>query len=87
MWIRTQDKTKIVNTDHVQIMTTSKSYGVQDSDGKALTSAIIFQPIQGSVISMGIYHDIDESYAIMDKIMDFIASGEKTAFQMPDANS
>ena len=52
MWIRTQDKTKIVNTDHVQIMTTSKSYGVQDSDGKALTSAIIFQPIQGSVISM-----------------------------------
>ena len=59
MWIITQDKTKIVNTDHVQIMTTSKSYGVQDADGKALTSAIIFQPIQGSVISMGVYHDID----------------------------
>ena len=84
MWIRTQDKTKIVNTDHVQIITTSKSYGVQDKDGNALTSAIIFQPVQGSVVSMGVYHDVDESYEIMGKIMDFIASGEKTTFQMPD---
>ena len=86
MWIRTQDKSKIVNTDHVQIITTSKSYGVQDKDGKALTSAIIFQPVQGSVISMGVYHDIYESREIMDKIMDYIASGEKTTFQMPDYN-
>lgn len=83
MWIRTQDKTKIVNTDHIQLMTTSKSYGSKDSEGKLLTTAIIFQPSQGSVISMGLYHDIYESQEIMDKIMEFIASGEKNTFQMP----
>ena len=83
MWIRTQDKTKIVNTDHVQFMTTSKSYGSKDSKGEALTSAIIFQPVQGSVISMGLYHDIYESQEVMDKIMEHIASGKTGTFQMP----
>jgi hypothetical protein len=83
MWIRTQDKTKIVNTDHVQLITTSKSYGSKDSKGEALTSAIIFQPIHGSVISMGLYHDIYESREVMDKIMEYIASGKENTFQMP----
>ena len=48
-----------------------------------LTSAIIFQPIQGSVISMGLYHDIYESREVMDKIMEYIASGKENTFQMP----
>ena len=83
MWVRTQDKTKIVNTDHIQYMTTSKSYGSKDSAGKALCSAIIFQPVQGSVISMGLYHDIYEAQEIMDKILEFLSSGDSRIFEMP----
>lgn len=83
MWIKTQDKTKIVNTDHVQFMTTSKSYGSKDNDGKPLCSAIIFQPVQGSVISMGLYHDIYEAEEVMKQVVEFLSSGDRNIFEMP----
>ncbi len=83
MWIRTQDKSKIINMGHIQYITISKSYGSKDSDGKQLSSAIIFQPSQGSVISMGLYHDIYEAQEIMDKLMELLSSDTATIFQMP----
>lgn len=83
MWLRSQDKTKLVNLKEIQYITISKSYGSKDGEGNKLNSAIVIQYSQSSVISMGLYKNIEDAMRIMGEIEKFLENNEEKVFQMP----
>ncbi len=83
MWIRSQDKTKLLNLNNAQMLTISKSYGSRDRDGNALKSAIVLQYTSTMSVSLGLYKDSDEAIGIIKNIVDFMENNNKTIFEMP----
>ena len=81
MWLRTQDKTKLINLREVQYITISKSYGSKDGDGNNLNSAIVIN--YPTAISLGLYQNVEESMRVMSEIERFIQNDEEKVFQMP----
>lgn len=83
MWLRSQDKTKLINLRNIEHITISKSYGSKDSSGNKLNSAIVIQQSPSSITSIGLYKNIEDSMQVMGEIQNFIENGESKVFQMP----
>lgn len=83
MWLRSQDKTKLLNLDRAQQIALSKSYGSKDSNGNKLNSAIVLQHENTAVVSIGLYKDIEEAMSVMEQITKFMENGQEAVFQMP----
>lgn len=83
MWLRSQDKTKLVNLRNIEHITISKSYGSKDNDGNKLNSAIVIQYSPSSVTSMGLYKNTEDAMRIMGEIEKFLENNEENVFQMP----
>lgn len=85
MWISTQDKTKLINTALIQLITLSKSYGSRDAYGKKLETAITAQFTSSNAgVSLGLYHNDNEAKTIIEQITNAIADNSVSVFQMPN---
>lgn len=83
MWLRTQDKTKLINLRDIQYITISKSYGSKDNDGNKLNSAIVAQCSSTNTVSLGLYQSVEDSMSVMEQIESCIENDESEVFHMP----
>ncbi len=83
MWLRSQDKTKLINLRNVENIGIAKSYGGKDGEGNKLNAAIVIQSSPSNAQSVGLYRNTETAMDILRKLEDFISSEQEKVFQMP----